>query len=143
MISEIIKKFCKDYTNIENYDEAIADTSETWDCHHRLALYNSDGERRLVDITPKELIALCMYYNRPPEELIFIRHSEHRSLHNKLKKYFYGKHHSEESKRMISKSLRNSIKFKEAMHSLECRKKKSEANKGKHWKLIDGKRVWY
>ena len=30
------KKFCKeDISKIENYDKAIADTTQVWDCHHR------------------------------------------------------------------------------------------------------------
>lgn len=28
-------------------------------------------------------------------------------------------------------------------YSKEAKKRKSEAMKGKHWKLVDGKRVWY
>lgn len=39
------------------------------------------GERRFVDITAKELIALKMYYNRPAEELILMKTTEHRRLH--------------------------------------------------------------
>lgn len=39
----------------------------------------------------------------------------------------YGKHHSEESRRKISESLKG----------------KQHPNKGKHWKIENGKRVWY
>ena len=95
-------QYCKDYENIKNYEKALAENFVGWHCHHRLETHNSDGERRLVDITAEELKALGMYYNRPAKELIFLTTSEHAILHQK------GKHRSEET-----------------------RKKRSEANKGK------------
>lgn len=76
------RNFCKDFENIENYDKAKADNFKGWICHHRLETHNSDGERRSVDVTYKELIALDMYLNRPAEELIFLTVSEHAKLHN-------------------------------------------------------------
>lgn len=119
MICEItVRKFCDDdFTKIENYEKVMAD-SKTWQCHHRLETHNSDGQRRIVDITKKELIALDMYYNRPADELIFLTNEEHVSLHHK------GKYISEEYKKKLSESNKGK-------------------NKGKHWKLVDGKRVWY
>ena len=98
------KQYCKDYENIENYEKAKKDNFKGWDCHHRLETHNSDGERRLVDITADELKALDMYYNRPADELIFIPIYEHSRLHMK------GKHLSEET-----------------------REKLREARKGLHW----------
>lgn len=77
------ERYCKDYENIENYDKALADNFKGWDCHHRLQTWTSDGERRPVDITAAELIALGMYYNRPADELIFLTESEHNNLHKK------------------------------------------------------------
>lgn len=73
---------CEEISKIENYNLAKADNSVDWDIHHRLETHNSDGERRLVDLTADELKVLDMYYNRPASELIFMTHSEHRSLHN-------------------------------------------------------------
>ena len=33
---EWAKKFCKDDISlIENFDKAISDSNQTWDCHHR------------------------------------------------------------------------------------------------------------
>ena len=131
------EKFCKDYENIENYHKAKADNFNGWNCHHRKG----------VDIPREELKALGMYYNRPAEELIFIKLSEHSSLHNKGKPKteehknkisetlkgkldgennpMYGKHHSEESKKKIGE------KSKGRYPSAETRKKMSEAHKGK------------
>lgn len=201
--------FCvEDITNIENYEKAVNDETQTYVCHHRLETHTSDGERRKVDISKEELIALDMYYHRPANELIYITMKEHISLHHRGKKIsdevkrklteahkgvspsnkgvplsdeqkkelseklkgrlspFKGKHHSEEAKRKISEAARN--------RSEETRKKLSEANKGhpawnkgkhlseeqkrhlseinkgsnnpqygKHWKLVDGKRIFY
>lgn len=112
--------FCRHPELIENYDKAMADTTQTWVCHHRLETHSSDGERRLVDIEVKELIALGMYYDRPPEELIFMTALEHKRLHN------IEKPKSEEHKRKISEA-------EKGRHlSEEWKRKISEANKGKH-----------
>ena len=154
MICKGIKRFCKDYAKIENYEKAIADTTQVWQCHHRLETHNSDGERRLVDIFSAELIALGMYFDRPPEELIFLTKVEHRRLHCK------GKLCSEETKRKIGAANKNKVRTaamrvhwstvrKGKKPSEEIKKKISEKlkgrpspHKGKHWKLVDGKRVW-
>ena len=116
---QTIKIFCNDFTKIENYEKAIADIAQTWQCHHRLETHNSDGTERPknAQLSKAELIALGMYYNRPAEELIFLTEVDHKRLHNAGKKRI---HFSEEWKR-----------------------KMSEAHKGKHCKLVDGKRVWY
>lgn len=74
---------CEDISNIENYNLAKKDNFIKWDIHHRLETNNSDGERRLVDLSHSELKALDMYYNRPASELIFLKHKEHMQLHNK------------------------------------------------------------
>ena len=71
------KLYSKDYTNIENYDLAKADNFKGWHCHHRLELH-PDGSIRF---TRESLIALDLYVNRPANELIFLRHSEHSKLH--------------------------------------------------------------
>ena len=112
------ERYCKDYENIENYEKAKTDNFKNWDCHHRLETHNSDGERRLVDITRDELLALGMYYGRPAEELIFLTTSEHNTLHHK------GKLISEEHK----KKLREANKGKKL--SEETKKKLREAKKG-------------
>ena len=131
------EKYCKDYENVENYEKAKADNFKGWECHHRLETHNSDGERRLVDITQKELKALDMYYNRPASELVFLPSSEHISLHHK------GKHHSEETKNKMSEAKKGKHpseetknKMSEAKkgkkHSEESKRKMSKAHKGKH-----------
>ena len=113
------KRYCKDYQNIENYEAAKKDDFKGWHCHHRLETHNSDGERRLVDISQKELKALGMYYHRPANELIFLTTREH----NAFKK---GTHHSEETKKKMSEAAKGK------KLSAETRKKLSEAHKGTH-----------
>ena len=68
---------------IENYELAKADDFEGWHCHHRLETHTADGNRRKVDLSREELIAMNMYYNRPANELIFMKAGEHISLHKK------------------------------------------------------------
>ena len=106
------KKFCKeDISKIKNYDKAIADTTQVWDCHHMTATW--------WNCTRKELIENECYYNRKACELIFLTHDEHTKLHNK------GKIVSEETKQKISKTQKGRTLSK------ETRRKISEANKGK------------
>lgn len=68
---------------VENYQFAKKDNFDGWCIHHRLETHNSDGEKRLVNLSKAELKALDMYYNRPANELIFLTKSEHSKLHKK------------------------------------------------------------
>ena len=121
------KHYCKDYENIENYQEALADNFKGWQCHHRLETHNSDGKRRLVDITVDELKALDVYYNRPASELIFLTIREHTSLHK------IGKKLSEETRKKIGAAKKGEKNPNYGKHfSEEHKKKLSEAKKGKH-----------
>lgn len=113
-----IAQYCKNYENIENYETAKKDNFVGWCCHHRLETHNSDGERRLVDITTEELKALGLYWNRPAEELIFLTRREHAILHQK------GKHRSEETINKISEANKGKH------FSDETRKKISEGQRG-------------
>lgn len=133
-----VKKFCcEDISKIENYDKAIADTTQTWACHHRLELIATGG---VCDVTKQDLIDWNLYYDRPADELIFLTKKEHSSLHSKGNQYMKGKQHSEETKKKQSESAKG-------RHWTEEQKKMlSEVTrhwKVKHWKLVDGKRVWY
>ena len=117
--------YCKNYQDIENYKKAKADNFKGWQCHHRLETHTSDGKRRDVDFTVDELLALGMYYNRPSSELIFLKHSEHASLHQK------GKQKSEETKNKMSEAQKGNKYNLGKKHSEESKKKMSEAKKGK------------
>jgi hypothetical protein len=135
-----VQKYCKDdISKIENYEKAMADTTQTWHLHHRLAL-TLDGE---FAHTHEELKRMNMYYNRPYFELIFLTNSEHCTLHKKGKALsdetrkkmsaskkgnnnFYGKHHSDESKHKMSEAAKGKH------HSVGTRKKMSASKKGKN-----------
>ena len=135
-----VKRFCKDYTKIENYEEAIADTTQTWDCHHMTETW--------WNCSKKDLIENECYYNRKACELIFLTHAEHMRLHwkgkqrtedtcKKMSEAKKGKSSprkgvtiSNETKKKISESLKGKVR------SEESRRKISEALKGHHgfWK---------
>ena len=135
--------YCKeDISLIENYDKAVADTTQTWICHHIL------GEI----LTREQLIAHDFYYNVPSCMLKFVTKAEHTKLHS------IGRHHSEESckkigeahkgkkfteehRLKISESMKGNKNFLGRKHTSETKLKMSEAKKGKTWKVIDGKKV--
>lgn len=76
-----VKKFCKgDYTKIENYEQAINDTTQTWHCHHRDEVKTLPSGM-IVYRSKDELIENGRYYGCPANELIFLTRSEHRRLH--------------------------------------------------------------
>lgn len=131
-----VKAYCKDYQNIENFAEAYNDLSETWHCHHKLEIHDD------YENTMEDLINMNLYYNRPASELIFLRASEHLSLHFKGKKpknlqtlhlIRKGSKFSEEAKLKMSESAKHRKKFHPG----------GKCFKGMKWKLVDGKRVWY
>ena len=112
-------EYCRDdISKIENYDKAIADTTQTWHLHHRLEL-TLDGEFAL---TSEQLKMHDMYYHRPYYELIFLTKSEHMRLHMKDKCLH------EDTKQRISDKLKG---IKRGPMSEEHRRKLSESNKGK------------
>ena len=121
--------YCIDPENIENYEKAKKNNFKGWEVHHRLETHNSDGERRLVDITRDELIALGMYWNRPASELIFLKRCKHRSLHMKGNTRRLDKCHSEESKKKIGEANKGKHR------SEQTRKKMGEAKKGNKYAL--------
>lgn len=148
--------FCRHPEKIENYDKAIADETQIWECHHRREeLYSR-----------KELIERREYFDVKPEELIFLTREEHNKMDSMCKRNseaHKGKTHSEEVKRKIGEASKGrshkvSEEAKRRMseahkgkpswnkgkaQSEEQKRKFSEAHKGKHWKLVDGKRVYY
>ena len=131
------ERYCKEPEKIENYEKAKKDNFKGWECHHRLETHTSEGERRDADIPQKELKALGMYYNRPPEELIFLTIREHHAF--KKGKYtgennpFYGKKHSEESKKKNRDAHKGKPSPNKGKHfTAEHRKRLSEASKDKN-----------
>ena len=161
MITNIkfLKRYCKDYTQIENYAEAVK-SQLRYDCHHKREIIENKSR--------KDLIAENLYYGRHPEELIFLEQKEHRRLH------LQGKHLSQEVRQKQSEShkgQRRSPKTKQRLSealtgeknpmfgkhpSTETLQKMSYAKKGeknpqfgktgpwkgKHWHLENGKHVY-
>ena len=129
------RRYCKeDISKIKNYELAIADTTQTWQCHHMTEIW--------WNCTAQELIDNECYYNRKACELIFLTKAEHNILHKKGKKYseetrkkmseaLKGKLKSVEHKRKISESLKGNTNMKGKHHSDETRKKMSESRKGR------------
>ena len=113
-VKHTFERYCKDYENIENYEAAKKDNFKGWECHHRLETHNSDGERRLVDITQKELKALGMYYNRPAEELIFLTTIEHNA-------YDKGKQKSEETRKKIAEANKGTRWFNNGIKNVRAK----------------------
>lgn len=73
-----VRKYCcEDISLIENYQEAINDKEQTWDCHHRLETE--------LNLSVQELKNTNRYYGVKAKDLIFITHQEHISLHSKVR----------------------------------------------------------
>ena len=121
------EKYCTEPENIENYEAAKKNNFKGWNCHHRLETHNSDGERRLVDITVDELKALDVYYNRPASELVFLTSSEHIILHQK------GKHPSEETRKKLRETMKGKPVSEETRKKLREAAKGNTNTKGMHW----------
>lgn len=64
---------------IENYELAKADNFKEWHIHHKLEINNDYIN------TVNDLKLMNLYYERPPEELIWLTNSEHHTLHNKMR----------------------------------------------------------
>ena len=135
MITNIksLEKYCIDYKNIENYEEALKSPLR-YDLHHRLEISENKSA--------SDLIAENLYYNRPPEELVFLAHGEHMRLHKA--------NLSEETRQKISEAHKGKPGPRLGKHlSAETRKRMSIANKGKpgpwrgkRWHLENGRRIY-
>lgn len=164
--------FCReDISNIENYYEAINDITEVWICHHRDEIRNLPSGIT-VKRSVEELKENGRYYNCPANELIFIRRSEHTRLHstgreysqetrkklsdsaykqwerqnrneigNKISNSLKGRKQSEEQIRNAALA-RTGLRRSEEYKKLQSIRMKGN-HKGQHWKVVDGRRVWY
>lgn len=148
MINErYANKYCRDdIANIENYDKAVADPTQTWELHHRDEVKTLPSGIKVYR-SVEELIENGRYFNCPANELIFLTPTEHKRLHMK------GKVQSDETRKKMSDVNKGKIlsyetrkKMSEAKKgktiSNETRKKISRAMKGKRWKMVDGKRIY-
>lgn len=75
-------EFCgQDISLIENYELAF-NSNDMWDCHHRL---------EELGFSKKDLVYLGLYYKVPADELIFLSHKDHTTLHMNGNKYAKGR----------------------------------------------------
>lgn len=111
--------YCKDddLSLIENYDKAIADTTQTWICHHRDEVKILPSGIKVYR-SVEELIENGRYYHCPANELIFLTKADHNKVH------CLGKPLSDEHRRKLSEAGKGR-KFTE-----ESKRKMSEAKKG-------------
>ena len=107
-----VKRYCcEDISLIENYQDAINDKEQTWDCHHRL---ETD-----LGLSTQELNDSNRYWKVEAKYLIFLTPSEHHRIHSSLLKgennpkygkpsWNSGKHniYSEDTLQKMSKSLK-------------------------------------
>ena len=118
---------CEDISLIENYNQAIADETQIWVCHHRLG---TD-----LNMTRDQLVKEDKYWNVPASELIFLTYDAHNKLHrcgkkqsietiNKRVDKLKGQKRTEEQKKKISDA------HKGIKPSDEAKRKISESNKG-------------
>lgn len=108
MIKEVaVYAYCKeDISKIENYEKAITDSTQTWDCHHRAEILPCG--RFSADM----LIKYGLYYHRPANELIFLTHSEHARIHRK------GVHKTQHCKEQMSKSLKGKMAWNKGLKGI-------------------------
>lgn len=126
----INKYCCEDLSKVQNYDAAIADTTQTWDCHHKLEMF----------MTRKELIDIGRYYNVPARELVFLTRKEHcwwpHVGHSEAAKKRIGTHHTDEAKqkmREIRLGQKNPVYGLHWKLPQETRDKMSIAKRGQCW----------
>lgn len=140
MIGKKVCKFCKDDLSlIENYDKAINDNINVWECHHRLEIE--------LNVSREYLKQQNLYFNRPASELIFMTKSDHNKIHKQGEKHpmyglygddnpNYGKHRSEETKQKMSDHHYDVNGINNPMynrhHSEESNEKNRLSHLGKH-----------
>ena len=144
------KRFCSEpIENIENYENAISDTTQTWHLHHRKEIDLGYSKQELQDMN--------MYFSVPASDLIFLTPFEHRSIHSSNlreetrekkrvsmqgKNKVFGRKRSNESKNKQATTMKKMWEdptFIEKHHrkqSEEERRRRSEIMKGKN---INGK----
>ena len=123
----LVQSYCNDdITQIENYELAINDNTQTWECHYRRE--TDEG------LSVKQLVEQNLYFHRPTNELIFLTKAEHTRLHNHNRQSgMYGRKHSEETKRKQSESHKGITTWNKGKNlSEEHKKHLSESIKRKN-----------
>lgn len=143
MISNSVYAYCcEDLSKIENYDKAIADETQTWQCHHKAEILPCGNYSVPI------LIKYGLYFHRPANELIFLTFANHNRIHNsqggrgkkmglsnKGRKTWLGRHHTEDTKKKIRAKCKGHTpwnKGKKGIYSKETLQRMS--NKAKNRK---------
>lgn len=142
-------KYCHNYELIENYEKAKSENFNNWICHHRLLTHNKEGKVLETFISKDKLKEDDLYFDRPPEELIFITRQERTSLYGKKTK---GKKYSEDVINKIVERNKEMFWWTNGIvetRSKECpdgfwrgRLKKSEDFKKKNGDFKRGSKWW-
>lgn len=80
-----LKRFCRNYTEVENYQEALS-SPDRWDLHHRMEI-QPDG----VLLSTEWMKEHNIYYDLDPCMMIFLPHSVHQRMHLAVKNHLKGK----------------------------------------------------
>lgn len=101
---ETSKAYCSNYWDIENYQKALLDETQTWHCHHRREISENKSQQELKNEGK--------YYNVSASDLIYLTPAEHAKIHKPGKNFKnkgkhswnFNTHPSEESKKKMSQS---------------------------------------
>lgn len=115
------KYCCEDISLIENYDKAVNDKTQQWDCHHRAEILPC-GRFSTSDLKKHGL-----YWNVPASQLVFLTKSDHRSLH--------ANNMSEATRKKMSNTRRG------VKRSIDVVKKIADSNRGKRRSLEQRQRM--
>lgn len=154
-IHNAIKKYGKENFKFEVLLECPADMLNVWE-RDMIALYDcmspygynltEGGEGCQLSEEHKRKISESNKGHMVSEETRHKISESHKGRHVseetrcKMSEVNKGKHLSEEHKRKISESLKGK---KHQPCSEEHKRKLSESIKGRHWKIENGKRIWY
>lgn len=123
------KCYCDQVNLIENYNEAISDLYNVWECHHKLEAF----------FTMDELIEMNRYYKVEPRELIFLKCKEHdnwphigRVIKDSTKQKMSDSHKGKSSG-MKGKIPWNKGKKGVQKMSEETKEKQRKSQIGRHW----------
>ena len=130
----MLRRICRNYYLVENYEKAIADEEKKWELHHRRETDEMKSRQQLIDEGK--------YFDVSPEELIFLTVKEHRRIHSgniKGAKWLTDGNKFIRSQNTVDGFVECSpLKWKKhsEKHSAKLRKKLAEYNdncKGKFW----------
>ena len=79
---------CEDISLVENYKQASEDNFDGWHCHHKLEI----GEGYINSV--EDLKMMNLYFNRPANELIFLKTKEHLEIHRRLEATLFNCHNN-------------------------------------------------